>query len=106
MKTDRVILSTTMALVAAALLLGTSPGWAAGAKTKAVSKDIIAVQIRRQGFECKNPESAEHDDQASKPDAEVWVLKCQGVTYKVKLIPNMAATVEKLPDDQQNSQKP
>lgn len=104
MKTDRVILSTTMALVAAALPLGASPGWAAG--TKAVSKDIIAVQIRRQGFECKNPESAQHDDQASKPDAEVWVLKCEGVTYKVKLIPNMAATVEKLPDDQQNSQKP
>lgn len=104
MKTDRVILSTMVLAAAALPPLSASPVWAAGAKE--VSKDIIAVQIRRQGYQCKNPESAQHDDQASKPDAEVWVLKCQGVSYKVKLIPNMAATVEKLPDDQQNSQKP
>lgn len=76
------------------------------ADPKEKSKEIIAVQLRRQGYECKKPKSAERDDAASKPDAEVWTLNCQGVSYKVKLIPNMAATVEKLPDDQQSTQQP
>lgn len=107
MNTDRV----TLIAVAAAILalpLSLSPVCAAGAKE--VSKDIIAVQIRKQGFECRNPESAQHDMEASKPDAEVWVLKCQGVSYRVQLIPNMAAKVEKLPEEAshegQNGEKP
>ncbi len=102
MTTDHLFLLGIAAIVG--LTLSAAPGRAADPKEK--SKDIIAVQIRKQGFECEKPQSAERDDAASKPDAEVWTLKCEGVSYTVKLIPNMAATVEKLPDDQQSSQKP
>lgn len=63
-----------------------------------VSKDIIAVQIRRQGFECDDPQSATRDEEASKPDAEVWVLACEGMSYRVQLIPDQAAKVERLAD--------
>lgn len=102
MKNDRAILSTLI-LAATALTPGHPTGWAAGAKE--MSKDIIAVQIRKQGFECKNPESATRDPAASKPDDSAWILKCEGATYKVLLIPKMAAKVEKLPDEPQSTEQ-
>jgi len=71
-----------------------------------VPKEIIAVQIRKQGFECKTPLSAERDPAASKPDDAAWILRCDDATYKVQLIPKMAAKVERLPDDRQSSQEP
>ncbi|MCC7252542.1 MAG: hypothetical protein IT540_11770 [Hyphomicrobium sp.] len=79
-------------------LPASAPARAAGANE--VSKDIIAVQLRKQGFECKNPLSAERDPAASKPDDAAWILKCEGVSYKVQLVPKMAAKVERLPDDE------
>lgn len=69
-----------------------------------MSKDVIAVQIRKQGFDCKNPESATRDAEASKPDSDVWVLKCEGVSYKVNLVPKQAAKVEKLPEEKPDTQ--
>ena len=71
-----------------------------------VSKDIIAVQIRKQGFECENPESAERDEKASQPDSEVWILRCEGMSYRVQLVPNMAAKVERLSEKQPPPDKP
>ncbi|WP_072393857.1 hypothetical protein [Hyphomicrobium sp. CS1GBMeth3] len=73
---------------------------------KEVPKDIIAVQIRKQGFECKNPESAKRDNPDSKPDEAAWILKCEGVTYRVQLIPKMAAKVEKLSDEEKPGETP
>lgn len=102
MKTDHAILST-LTLAAAALPLGDTRGWAAGAKE--MSKDIIAVQIRKQGFECKNPESATRDPTDSKPDDPAWILRCEGVSYKIRLVPNQAAKVEKLPDEPQSTEQ-
>ena len=106
MSSIRAILS--MAVMAAAVLpLHASTGWAAGAKE--VSKDIIAVQLRRQGYACDNPVSAERDPAASKPDEAAWILTCEGVAYKVVLVPNQAAKVEKLPaenDQKQPQQSP
>lgn len=71
-----------------------------------LSKDIIAVQIRKQGFECNSPESAERDEKASQPDSEVWILRCEGLSYRVQLIPNMAAKVERLTEKQPPPDKP
>lgn len=62
-----------------------------------VSKEVIAVQIRKQGFECKNPERAERAKREDNTDDAVWLLTCEGVRYKVQLIPKMAAKVERLP---------
>ncbi len=59
-------------------------------------KDIVAAQIRAQGYACDQPQSAEQDAQASKPNEEVWVLQCEGAQYRVRLVPDMGAQVEKL----------
>jgi hypothetical protein len=59
-------------------------------------KDTIAAQIRMQGFACDKPQSAVRDAKRSKPDEAVWVLKCSNAAYRIRLIPDMAAKVERL----------
>jgi hypothetical protein len=61
-----------------------------------VPPDIIAVQIRKQGYECTNPKSAKRDLEQSKPDLPVWILTCENATYRVRLVGNMADHVEKM----------
>ncbi len=63
------------------------------AKAQETSKEVIADQIRSQGFTCDKPESAKRDPERSKPDEAVWILKCEKKTYRVRLIPDMAADV-------------
>jgi len=58
--------------------------------------DIVATQVRSQGYECQNPSSAQFLEGESKPDQAVYVLACDGVKYRVTLIPDEAARVEKL----------
>lgn len=67
----------------------------AGAGGGPMPQEIIATQIRQQGFTCEKPKSAERDSEESKPGAVVWILTCENATYKVRLRPNMAADVEK-----------
>ena len=59
-------------------------------------KDDIAAQMRAQGYACDQPQSATRDPQASRPDEEVWLLRCEGASYRVRLIPDMAAQVERI----------
>ena len=59
-------------------------------------KDDIAAQIRAQGYACDQPQSATRYAQASKPDEAVWLLRCEGASYRVRLIPDMAAQVERI----------
>jgi hypothetical protein len=63
------------------------------AEAQETSKEVIADQIRSQGFTCDKPESAKRDPERSKPDEAVWILKCEKKTYRVRLIPDMAADV-------------
>ncbi len=58
--------------------------------------DLLATQLRDQGFACDKPEKAEMDQKASKPNEIVWVVECKGVLYRMTVIPNMAAKVEKV----------
>jgi hypothetical protein len=58
--------------------------------------DGIAAQIRAQGYRCDAPVSAERDAALSRPDEAVWILKCQNASYRVRLIPDLAARVEPL----------
>jgi len=58
--------------------------------------EIIAVKIRKQGHSCDNPLSIESDRERSMPDRRVWILKCGNATYRVRLVPDMAAKVERL----------
>jgi len=59
-------------------------------------KDDIAAQIRAQGYACDQPQSATRDAQASRSDEEVWLLRCEGASYRIRLIPDMAAQVERI----------
>ena len=56
--------------------------------------EIIAAQIRDQGYSCDKALSAERDGQRS--DDVVWILKCENAKYRVRLVPDMAAHVERL----------
>jgi len=57
--------------------------------------EIIAAQIRDQGYACDKAVSAKREGESS--DDAVWILKCQNATYRVRLVPDMAAKVEQLP---------
>jgi hypothetical protein len=58
--------------------------------------NIVSDQIRRQGYACDEPRQAERDREASRPNLTVWILTCGNATYRVTLIPDMAARVERL----------
>ena len=78
-------------VVTAAVVLGSQAGTA-----QAGPMDIIAAKIRGQGYACDSPQSAERDATASTANEVVWMLPCQNASYRVTLIPNMAAKVEKV----------
>lgn len=55
---------------------------------------IIAAQVRMQGHTCNEPLRAERDMLASRPNEAVWTLTCENATYRVTLVPDMAARIE------------
>jgi cytochrome c len=58
--------------------------------------NIIADQIRAQGYKCDSPQSAQRDPQASRPDEAVWILQRESGGYRVRLVPDLAAKVERI----------
>jgi hypothetical protein len=60
------------------------------------TQNILAAQLRDQGYACNQPQSAERDVQASTPDEAVWVVQCENAKYRMRLNPDMAAKVERL----------
>ena len=81
-----------LAGAAPALLTAVTPA-AIGQET---SKDVVAVQVRKQGYPCATPLNAERDMAASKPGEAVWVLQCDNGTYRVRLNSDMAAQIERV----------
>ena len=59
-------------------------------------KGMLAAQIRSQGIVCDKPQRATRDAKLSKPDHDVWVLKCENATYRISRYPDMAAKVKQL----------
>ena len=88
----------SLLLAAAAAMAGAS------ASAQEDPTNIVADQIRAQGYKCDSPQSAKQDAQASKPDEAVWILQCESGSYRVRLVPDMAATVEKIDKSQDNGQ--
>jgi hypothetical protein len=88
----------SLLLAAAATMAGVS------ASAQEDPTNIVADQIRAQGYKCDSPLSAKRDPQASRPDEAVWILQCESGSYRVRLIPDMAATVEKIDKSQDNNQ--
>jgi hypothetical protein len=60
------------------------------------TKDLLAAQIRDQGYRCNTPLSANRDVRRSRPDEAAWVLRCKNATYRLRLVPDMAARVQRL----------
>jgi hypothetical protein len=98
MKTTLDAAALGLALASALFLAGVRYGnWLSISPAQAaeeMSAEIIAVQIRDQGYACDKALSAERE--RSKSDDAVWVLKCENATYRVRLVPDMAAHVERL----------
>ncbi len=84
------------ALMIQALTAITATGALAAPALDESSKDVIAAQIRDQGYACEKPQSATRDEQASRPDEAVWILQCESAKYRVRLDPDMAAKVERI----------
>jgi hypothetical protein len=77
-------------------VLATAPFGSVAHAAGQIAKDDIAAQIRIQGFACDRALRAVQDKRRSKPDHEVWVLKCSNATYRFSRYPDMAAKVEVL----------
>jgi hypothetical protein len=58
--------------------------------------DLLAAQIRDQGFNCDKPQSAKFEPSQSKPNEKVWVLQCENDTFRMTVVPDMAAKIEKI----------
>lgn len=93
MKTFSSVLSPTC-LTACMLLAGFSPSRAQSIGE--MPRDVLAAQIRMQGFACDKALGARKDIRRSRPDYAVWVLRCGNATYRVSRAPDMAAKVEPL----------
>ena len=90
----RRIIHSLAAIVTVLCICGMSQ--ISAAKDPDAARDIIATQIRSQGFRCNHPKTAARDADASKPDEFVWRLQCGQGSYLVTLIPHLAAKVERI----------
>ena len=59
------------------------------------TSEVVASQIRKQGYSCGKALSAERDNDHPNERAG-WILTCDTQTYHVHLVPNQAAYVQKV----------
>jgi hypothetical protein len=78
------------------VLVVTGAGAALAAAGTGNPMDILAAQLRDQGYACDHPQSAEQDAKGSRPDEAVWIIQCEGAKYRMRLVPDMAAKVERI----------
>ncbi|MFT3730008.1 MAG: hypothetical protein QM780_01100 [Hyphomicrobium sp.] len=87
----------SLILTVSAILMGAAAsGTVAEEKGIEPPMDILATQLRDQGFACDHPDHAKLDETASKPNAKVWVVECKGGSYRMTVVPDLAAKIEKL----------
>ena len=86
--------SSTAAALAAMLLIVNFA--AAAAQEQGAALTIVADQVRSQGFTCDNPVAAERIEADTPPDQTVYLLKCEGVSYRVQLVPDQAAKISEI----------
>src|SRR5262245_40151512 len=80
--------SIRAAAAAAAVLLCLS----AVSQARIPDLDILAAQLRKQGFTCNKPISAQVVE-GEAPLQKVYMLKCEGETYRMRLVPDQAAKI-------------
>lgn len=79
------------ALLLAASVIATNASAAGG-----MAATDLAAQVRTQGFPCDKPVSATQNERSSRPNEEVWVLTCENGSYRMTVVPDMAARIERL----------
>ncbi len=99
MKSSVLVLSVIVAALASA---SGPPIGGAHAETTA---EVLAVQVRSQGLACNKALQATRDTKLSKPDYDVWVLKCDNATYRLGRYPDLPAKIEKLSDNDAKGSK-
>jgi hypothetical protein len=57
---------------------------------------VLADQLRSQRYPCDRMLSSKQDVEASKRDESVWLVKCTNGNYRMRLVPDMAAKVERI----------
>jgi len=67
---------------------------AALAQASDEAADLVATQVREQGYDCSEPSEATPDPDNSEVGERGWILTCANASYRVRLIPDMAAKVE------------
>jgi hypothetical protein len=82
-------------LIATAAWIGLSSS-AASAQAEAEALQVIADQVRLQGFACATAQSVQRDPDLSRPDLPVWILTCDNNRYRVELVPDMQARITTL----------
>jgi hypothetical protein len=95
MRSKFLLLTAAVALVEGVTRANFDTGGGVHAQEIPDSK-IIADQVRDQGYACNKSLTVERDPTYSRPDEPVWILKCDNATYRVRLVPGMAAKVERL----------
>ena len=71
----------------------TSPMLAVTQVAETNFKEVVAAQLRKQGYRCTQAVKAERDTQH--PDEKGgWILTCDGATYHVHLVPRRKAYIE------------
>jgi hypothetical protein len=95
MKSRLLILSAAVALLEGVTRASFDTGGGVHAQEIPAS-NIVADQVRDQGYACNKSLTVERDPTYSRPDEPVWILKCDNATYRVRLVPGMAAKVERL----------
>src|SRR5262245_60481978 len=68
-------------------------GGSAAAQGSNEELEVVAAQIRSQGLVCRNPSTIERVPEESRPNEPVYLVKCEGVSYRVRLVPHRAAEV-------------
>jgi hypothetical protein len=92
-KTKMKVVACRPALVRVVFGIATAIGSAHAQDTAATD---LAAQLRIQGYACNQPVTVERDATRSRPDEQVWLVRCGERTYRVRLVPDMAARVEQL----------
>jgi hypothetical protein len=94
----RALALLSIAALGGSLILNAAGTSMADDAEKETPANIIAAQIRKQGYVCDNPQPAVRDPKLSKPDLPVWTLTCDSATYRVRLVGDLADSVEKIAD--------
>jgi hypothetical protein len=59
-------------------------------------ENIVAAQVRAQGYQCAAPKAIKRDPEITLPGQIGWMLECEDAVYRVMLTPHKAAKIERV----------